>query len=268
MIARTSPTIWDVLIALFGGIAGAIGNTREKKGNVIPGVAIATALMPPLCTAGYGIASGQPSFFLGAFYLFLINTLFISLSTMIVTMMLRVPYHRNLSEKKQKKINLAIAAITIVAAVPSVFFGATTVVSSVMDNNISSYLNNEFVFSGTTVVKSSTDKSARTVSVSLVGTPISDDVIAMLQQEMPKYGLDGYTLNVTQNQMIDLPEDAGQHRQDNHSPSGEPHKRAGKPDCGAGADNKLPAKRELHPQKHDRPHGRCEKGGEGIPGAD
>lgn len=208
MIARTSPTIWDVLIALFGGIAGAIGNTREKKGNVIPGVAIATALMPPLCTAGYGIASGQPSFFLGAFYLFLINTLFISLSTMIVTMMLRVPYHRNLSEKKQKKINLAIAAITIVAAVPSVFFGATTVVSSVMDNNISSYLNNEFVFSGTTVVKSSADKSARTVSVSLVGTPISDDVIAMLQQEMPKYGLDGYTLNVTQNQMIDLPEDA------------------------------------------------------------
>lgn len=208
MIARTSPTIWDVLIALFGGIAGAIGNTREKKGNVIPGVAIATALMPPLCTAGYGIASGQPSFFLGAFYLFLINTLFISLSTMIVTMMLRVPYHRNLSEKKQKKINLAIAAITIVAAVPSVFFGATTVVSSVMDNNISSYLNNEFVFSGTTVVKSSADKSAHTVSVSLVGTPISDDVIAMLQQEMPKYGLDGYTLNVTQNQMIDLPEDA------------------------------------------------------------
>lgn len=127
MIARTSPTIWDVLIALFGGIAGAIGNTRREKGNVIPGVAIATALMPPLCTAGYGIASGQPSFFLGAFYLFLINTLFISLSTMIVTMMLRVPYHRNVSDKKQKVINRAVAAITIVAAVPSVFFGASTV---------------------------------------------------------------------------------------------------------------------------------------------
>ena len=207
MIARTSPTIWDVLIALFGGIAGAIGNTREKKGNVIPGVAIATALMPPLCTAGYGIASGQPSFFLGAFYLFLINTLFISLSTMIVTMMLRVPYHRNVSDKKQKKINRAIAAITIVAAVPSVFFGASTVYSSVMDKNISSYLSSEFIFSGTTVVKSSADKNARTISVSLVGTPISDDVINMLQQEMPKYGLDGYTLNVTQNSIIDMPDD-------------------------------------------------------------
>lgn len=208
MIARTSPTIWDVLIALFGGIAGAIGNTREKKGNVIPGVAIATALMPPLCTAGYGIASGQPSFFLGAFYLFLINTLFISLSTMIVTMMLRVPYHRNVSDKKQKKINRAIAAITIVAAVPSVFFGASTVYGSVMDKNISDYLSSEFVFSGTTVVKSSADKNAHNISVSLVGTPISDDVINMLQQEMPKYGLDGYTLTVTQNNMIDMSDDA------------------------------------------------------------
>ncbi|MGN1108608.1 MAG: TIGR00341 family protein, partial [Oscillospiraceae bacterium] len=192
MIARTSPTIWDVLIALFGGIAGAIGNTREKKSNVIPGVAIATALMPPLCTAGYGLATMQATFFFGALYLFLINTLFISLSTMIVMMLLRVPYHRNVSDKQQKKINRAVAAITVVVAVPSIFFGASTVISSVMDKNISSFLSEEFVFSGTSVVQSSADKSAKTVSVSLVGTPISDDVIAMLEQEMPKYGLDGY----------------------------------------------------------------------------
>lgn len=207
MIARTSPTIWDVLIALFGGIAGMIGNTREKKGNVIPGVAIATALMPPLCTAGYGIATGQFSFFFGAFYLFLINTLFISLSAMIVTLLLRVPYHRNVSDKQQKKINRAVAAITIVVAVPSIFFGASTVYSSVMDNNISSFLSSEFVFSGTSLVQSSADKSEKTISVSLVGTPISDDVIDMLEQEMPKYGLDGYKLIVTQNQMITPTED-------------------------------------------------------------
>ncbi|MGN1339443.1 MAG: DUF389 domain-containing protein [Oscillospiraceae bacterium] len=205
MIARTSPTIWDVLIALFGGIAGAIGNTREKKSNVIPGVAIATALMPPLCTAGYGIATLQANFFFGALYLFLINTLFISLSTMIVMMLLRVPYHRNVSDKQQKKINRAVAAITIVVAVPSIFFGASTVISSVMDKNISDFLSQEFVFSGTSVVQSSADKSAKTVSVSLVGTTISDDVIAMLEQEMPKYGLDGYTLKVTQNQTIITP---------------------------------------------------------------
>ena len=67
--ARTSPTLWDVLIAVFGGFAGVIGATREEKSNVIPGVAIATALMPPLCTAGYGLATGQWGYFGGALYL-------------------------------------------------------------------------------------------------------------------------------------------------------------------------------------------------------
>lgn len=202
MIARTSPTIWDVLIALFGGIAGAIGNTREKKSNVIPGVAIATALMPPLCTAGYGLATLQANFFFGALYLFLINTLFISLSTMLVMILLRVPYHRNVNDKQQKKINRIVGVITVIVAVPSIFFGASTVFSSVMDKNIADFLSQEFIFSGTSVVQSSADKTAKTVSVSLVGTTISDDVISMLEQEMPKYGLDGYKLIVTQNKTI------------------------------------------------------------------
>ena len=102
MIARTSPTFWDVLIALFGGIAGIIGNTRQKKGNVIPGVAIATALMPPLCTCGYGIATLQPKFIFGALYLFLINALLIGLSACIVTNILKIPNHVQLDVKKQK----------------------------------------------------------------------------------------------------------------------------------------------------------------------
>ena len=79
LLARTSPSIYDVLIALFGGTAGIIAITSKQKGNVIPGVAIATALMPPLCTAGYGLATGQLDFFFGALYLFTINTVFIAL---------------------------------------------------------------------------------------------------------------------------------------------------------------------------------------------
>ncbi|MGN0650863.1 MAG: DUF389 domain-containing protein [Oscillospiraceae bacterium] len=201
MIARTSPTLWDVLIALFGGIAGMIGNTRTKKSNVIPGVAIATALMPPLCTAGYGIATLQPKFFFGAFYLFLINTLFISLSTALVTLILRVPYHKNISEKRQKKINIGVGIIMVVAIIPSVYIGAKTVVDSVIDNNISNYLSSEFTFTDTQVVKSTTDKKNRTISVSLVGAVVSDDVIGVLQNELDKYGLSGYTLYVTQNRV-------------------------------------------------------------------
>ncbi|MDD6262063.1 MAG: DUF389 domain-containing protein [Clostridiales bacterium] len=199
MIARTSPTIWDVLIALFGGIAGIIGNTRKKKGNVIPGVAIATALMPPLCTAGYGIATLQPRFIFGALYLFLINTMFIALSAAEVSVILRVPIHKNISPKRQKRINRIIGAITIVVVIPSLFIGAYTVYSSVMERNIQNYLNNEFIFENTQLVQSSTDTKNKHINVSLVGQTISDDVIKRLEQALTSYSLDDYTLHITQN---------------------------------------------------------------------
>jgi len=93
LLARTTPTIWDVLIALFGGLAGIIATTRKEKTIVIPGVAIATALMPPLCTAGYGIATGSAHYFFGAFYLFFINCVFIAFSTLLVVASMRLPHH-------------------------------------------------------------------------------------------------------------------------------------------------------------------------------
>lgn len=199
MIARTSPTLWDVLIALFGGLAGMIGNTRTKHSNVIPGVAIATALMPPLCTAGYGIATGQMDFFLGAFYLFIINTLFIAISTAIITLILRVPYHRSISAKKQKRVNAVIIFIVIIVVMPSVFIGAKTVYDSYMNTSITSYLEHEFEFADTQIVKSEYDTDKKTISVSLVGSTVSDDVIKMLESRLSVYGLDGFTLRVTQN---------------------------------------------------------------------
>ncbi len=208
MIARTSPTLWDVLIALFGGIAGMIGNTRKKKGNVIPGVAIATALMPPLCTAGYGIASLQPQFIFGAFYLFLINTLFIMLSSAFIALILGVPRHTYISEKKQKRINRIILAITIVTIIPSAYIGMVTVRDSVLDRNVSSYLNGEFSFPDTQVVQSSVNKQEKKISVSLVGTPISEDAIATLEKALADYNLDGYTLRVTQNSILEDTEGA------------------------------------------------------------
>lgn len=202
MIARTSPTIWDVLIALFGGIAGMIGNTRQKKSNVIPGVAIATALMPPLCTAGYGIATLQMKFLFGAFYLFAINTLFIMLSAALVTKVLKIPSHEIADNKKQKKIKMGVTAITIITVIPSILIGAVTVYTTVMERNITNYLNNEFVFADTQVVKSSTDNLNRVISVSLVGATVSDEVIERLEQELPQYNLNDYTLRITQNKTV------------------------------------------------------------------
>lgn len=202
MIARTSPTLWDVSIALFGGLAGMIGNTRTKKGNVIPGVAIATALMPPLCTAGYGLATLQLRFLLGAFYLFAINTLFIMLSSAVVTRLLKVPAHQDLDERRQKRINRIITVITVLTVIPSVLIGGVTVYDTVMEKNISEYISKEFVFADTQVVQSSSDNINRTISVSLVGAPISNELIERLELEMERYSLGGYTLHVTQNQNI------------------------------------------------------------------
>lgn len=202
MIARTSPTIWDVLIALFGGIAGIIGNTRQKKGNVIPGVAIATALMPPLCTVGYGIATLQPRFILGAFYLFFINTLFIALSAALITVILRVPVHHNIDKRKEKRITRAVATIVVVTVVPSVLIGAYTVYNTYIQRNIDEYLKTEFVFSDTQLVQSNVNQNEKIIYVSLVGNPISDETISLLENQMENYNLGSYTLSVAQNKTI------------------------------------------------------------------
>ena len=204
MIARTSPTIWDVMIALFGGMAGMIGNTRRVKGNVVPGVAIATALMPPLCTVGYGIARGDFKFIIGAGYLFLINTLFIALSTALIAVLLRIPKMTDITSNGQKRVNAVVTAITVIAIIPSVYIGANTVVNSVIDNNISNYINNEFIFSDSQVVQSDTDKENKVISIAIIGEHISDQTIDTLRAQMANYGLTDYTLRVTQNMIPDL----------------------------------------------------------------
>ncbi|HAP70095.1 MAG TPA: TIGR00341 family protein, partial [Flavobacteriales bacterium] len=116
LLARTSPTFLDALIAIFGGLAGIIGISRRSRGNVIPGVAIATALMPPLCTAGYGLANGQWSFFFGAFYLFTLNSIFIAGATFIIVRYLKFPlvsFVNSDTEKKVKRYMLAFVILVI-----------------------------------------------------------------------------------------------------------------------------------------------------------
>ena len=121
LLARTSPTFFDVLIAFFGGLAGIIGQTRQDKANtVIPGVAIATALMPPLCTCGYSIANGRWDMLLGAGYLFIINTYFIFLSAGIIISVLKIPKMRELTEKQWKRRRFRMLVNTIIITLPSI----------------------------------------------------------------------------------------------------------------------------------------------------
>jgi uncharacterized hydrophobic protein (TIGR00271 family) len=123
LLARTSPTIYDVLIALFGGLAGIVAITSRFKGNVIPGVAIATALMPPLCTAGYGLATGQFNFFFGAMYLFTINTVFIAISSVLISQILNFPIRTIVDDAQKKKVNRTISIVIAIVLIPSIFFG-------------------------------------------------------------------------------------------------------------------------------------------------
>lgn len=123
ILSRTQPNIYDVLIAFFGGLAGVLAYSSKQKGNVIPGVAIATALMPPLCTAGYGLATFQWNFFFGAFYLFLINTVFIALSTLITVRYLRFPIKHLIDPKAEIRNKRIIWFVTLLTIIPSIFFG-------------------------------------------------------------------------------------------------------------------------------------------------
>ena len=122
LIARTSPTFFDVLIAFFGGLAGIIGQTREDKvNNIIPGVAIATALMPPLCTCGYSIANANWQMLAGALYLFLINSYFIGLSACLILSILQIPKKKEFTEKEWKKHRYRMIRNTIIIIIPSIY---------------------------------------------------------------------------------------------------------------------------------------------------
>ena len=120
LLARTNPTIYDVLIALFGGFAGILENSRKEKGTVLSGVAIATALMPPLCTVGYGISIGNLSYILGAFYLFMINSIFIALATFVAVKYLKYPVVQEVEGRRTRLTCRAVAVILLLIIVPSV----------------------------------------------------------------------------------------------------------------------------------------------------
>lgn len=123
LLARIHPTIYDVLIAFFGGLSGILALSSKIKGNVLPGVAIATALMPPLCTAGYGLGTGQFYFFFGAMYLFVINAVFIALANLLIVRYLRVPFSESVLESDRKRTRYVVYLVMVLTILPSIYFG-------------------------------------------------------------------------------------------------------------------------------------------------
>jgi uncharacterized hydrophobic protein (TIGR00271 family) len=204
LLARTSPTIYDVLIALFGGIAGIVAASSRNKGNVIPGVAIATALMPPLCTAGYGLATGQFDFFLGAFYLFTINTVFIALSSVAVSQILKFPI-RNIPDAKEKiRVNSWISAIIFLVLVPSIYFGYLLVQKEKFHENATRYVSNVSNFEGYYLLNHSIEPSKNLIKLVYGGSPMNDVQKQQIMHKAFDFKLDSPQIIVQQGLTLDI----------------------------------------------------------------
>lgn len=202
LLARTSPSIYDVMIGFFGGLAGIVALACKKKGNVIPGVAIATALMPPLCTAGYGLATWQLQYFFGAFYLFLINSIFISYATTIGVKFLRFKVHSFVDDSTKIKVKRYVTAIIVVTLLPSVWLTFAMVRDSYFISNANHFISTEFVFPNAQVL--SKDAGVRHgkkyIDVTLIGGKVNTDSlrIALSKQLDENHWLKGTRLSIKQ----------------------------------------------------------------------
>ncbi|MEY2950414.1 MAG: TIGR00341 family protein [Saprospiraceae bacterium] len=200
LLARTEPSIWDVLIALFGGLAGIVAGSRKEKSNAIPGVAIATALMPPLCTAGYGIATGNLAYFFGAFYLFFINSVFISLSTYLIVRFMRFPKREFLDPLREKRVRTYITVFIIVTIAPSIYLAYNIVTRTLWEESVNQYLRVEFDMPGTQIISSELTflPDSSVVEVTLIGEKLSSSNIQQLKNKLTVYGLDETHLYINQ----------------------------------------------------------------------
>lgn len=200
LLARTNPTIYDVLIAFFGGLAGVVGSIRIGKNNVVPGVAIATALMPPLCTVGYGIATNQPHFFLGAFYLFIINATFICLATFLGVKYLKLPSVTYLNKNESEKIKRIIMFVVILMIIPAIYFGYTAVKENSFNQNTEKYIQKNFIDKGYAIIykKVNYKGNPRTIEIALLSKHFTSSEIEELQSKLQKYNLVNTKLTVKQ----------------------------------------------------------------------
>jgi uncharacterized hydrophobic protein (TIGR00271 family) len=197
LLARTTPTIWDVAIAFFGGAAGMVGLTRKEKTTVIPGVAIATALMPPLCTAGYGLARGDAHFVLGALYLFAINSVFIAFATLAVTRALRLPMHAFPDEGARLRGRAVIAAAITLTLVPSVYLAAQMVRDEVFTTQARRYVAAlDASHPDLVILTREIDAASRAIHVSVIGGVVTPELRRSLESRLAAFDLAGARLEV------------------------------------------------------------------------
>lgn len=198
ILARTSPSLYDVLIALFGGLAGILALSSKQKGNVIPGVAIATALMPPLCTAGFGLATLNAEYFFGALYLFFINTVFIAWATYIGVRVLKFPAMSHTLPGRQANAKRLITAIVIITMVPSLLFAWRFIRQSEFEVKAKKFIRSGTEIQGNYLFGSEVDPAGRSITLVYGGSGLSDDQRDSLMKRLGDFNLENASLEIRQ----------------------------------------------------------------------
>lgn len=204
IIARTSPNIYDVMIAFFGGLVGVIGVTRSEKSTVIPGVAIATALMPPLCTAGFGMANGDWNYFGGAMYLYFINCTFIGLATFGIVKLLGYPIVKQIDEKQEKRVKWIITTLTLVIIFPSIYFAYDLIREQQFKSRVNTFIDDEFEKKGKTIIYKKTDYNVtpHQIDIACLNTQFSNEDIKYLNQKLADYDITNTRLIIRQDSIF------------------------------------------------------------------
>ena len=200
LLSRTSPNIYDIFIAFFGGLVGVIAITRVEKGNPIPGVAIATALMPPLCTAGYGLAISNYSFFFGAIYLYVINCVFICIATFLIVKYLKYPSVKQIDESREKKVRYAMTSLILVMIIPSVYFAYILIQEKKFNQKIELFINDEFTSKGYTILykKIKTNLNPKKIELVFLAKRTTKDELEILNERLKTYGIENTMLRIRQ----------------------------------------------------------------------
>lgn len=200
ILARTAPNIYDVLIAFFGGLVGVIAVTRVEKGNPIPGVAIATALMPPLCTAGFGLATGNFAFFGGAMFLYTINCVFICIATFLIVKYLNYPAVGLTDNKRAAAVRNWIYIVTLLLVIPSVYFAYRFINQQRFYDKVSKFIQTEFEDKGNTIIYRKTYFSSdpKRVELAFLTRRFTAEQIVQENKKMSKYGLENTKLIIRQ----------------------------------------------------------------------
>lgn len=189
LLARTTPTIYDVLIAFFGGLAGIVASSRKKFNNVIPGVAIATALMPPLCTAGFGVATGQWAYFFGAFYLYLINSVFISIATFLIVRFLKYKPVNYVDAGVAARVRKWILSIAILTILPSLYLAYYFVNNEIFNQNANKLISEELTNNNFTVLTKKINPEKKEIELLVFGNGNIDSVKNHLELKKERFNL-------------------------------------------------------------------------------